>query len=134
MRKVIFLWPATALAVSCVLSACGKPPGGPPPAAGTPIVGVISLQMQPVAISTELPGRTVPYQIADVRPQVNGIIKTRDFREGSDVRAGQVLYQINPATYKAAYDSSVAALGKAEANLQSTRLKAERYKELVGIN
>src|SRR5450830_546832 len=134
MRKVIFLWPATALAISCALSACGKPPGGAPPAAGTPIVGVITVQMQPVALSTELPGRTVPYQIADVRPQVNGIIKARNFREGSDVKAGQVLYQINPATYKAAYDSSVAALAKAQASLTTARLKSERYKELVAIN
>lgn len=134
MRKVFFLWPATALAISCALSACGKPPGGAPPAAGTPIVGVITVQMQPVALSTELPGRTVPYQIADVRPQVNGIIKARNFREGSDVKAGQVLYQINPATYKAAYDSSVAALAKAQASLTTARLKSERYKELVAIN
>jgi membrane fusion protein (multidrug efflux system) len=134
MRKVIFLWPAAALAISCMLSACGKPPGGAPPATGTPIVGVITVQMQPVALSTELPGRTVPYQIADVRPQVNGIIKARNFREGSDVKAGQVLYQINPATYKAAYDSNVAALAKAQASLTTARLKSERYKELVAIN
>ncbi|MFL9878177.1 efflux RND transporter periplasmic adaptor subunit [Herbaspirillum rhizosphaerae] len=134
MRKVFFLWPAVALAISCVLSACGKPPGGAPPAAGTPIVGVITVQMQAVALSTELPGRTVPYLIADVRPQVNGIIKARNFREGSDVKAGQVLYQINPATYKAAYDSSVAALAKAQASLTTARLKSERYKELVAIN
>src|SRR5450830_1912965 len=134
MRKVIFLWPAAALAISCVLSACGKPPGGAPPAAGTPIVGVITVQIQPVALSTELPGRTVPYQIADVRPQVNGIIKARNFREGSDVKAGQVLYQINPATYKAAYDSNVAALAKAQASLTTARLKSARYKELVAIN
>src|SRR5450830_1849448 len=134
MRKVIFLWPATALAISCALSACGKPPGGAPPAAGTPIVGVITVQMQPVALSTELPGRTVPYQIADVRPQVNGIIKARNFREGSDVRAGQVLYQINPASYKAAYDSNLAALAKAQASVKTARLKSDRYKELVAIN
>lgn len=125
---------STVLALSCLLSACGKPPGGPPPAEGTPVMGVLAVKAQAVGLSTELPGRTVPYLIADVRPQVNGIIKTRSFREGSDVKAGQTLYEINPATYKAAYDSSVAALGKAEATLQSTRLKAERYKELVGIN
>ena len=124
----------SVLALSCLLSACGKPPGGPPPAEGTPVMGVLAVQSQTVALNADLPGRTVPYLIADVRPQVNGIIKTRAFREGSDVKAGQTLYEINPATYKAAYDSSVAALAKAEATLQSTRLKAERYKELVGIN
>lgn len=134
MRKDISPWPAAALAISCVLSACGKPPGGAPAATGTPIVGVITVQTQPVTLSTELPGRTVPYQIADVRPQVNGIIKARNFREGSDVKAGQVLYQINPATYKAAYDSNVAALAKAQASLTTARLKSERYKELVAIN
>ncbi|RUP25647.1 MAG: efflux RND transporter periplasmic adaptor subunit [Curvibacter sp.] len=125
---------SAVLALSCLLSACGKPPGGPPPAEGTPVMGVLAVKAQAVSLNTELPGRTVPYLIADVRPQVNGIIKTRAFREGSDVKAGQTLYEINPATYKAAYDSSVAALAKAEATLQSTRLKAERYKELVGIN
>lgn len=125
---------SAVLALSCLLSACGKPPGGPPPAEGTPVMGVMAVKAQSVSLSTELPGRTVPYLIADVRPQVNGIIKTRAFREGSDVKAGQTLYEINPATYKAAYDSSVAALAKAEATLQSTRLKAERYQELVRIN
>jgi len=122
-----------ALAAACLLAACGKPPGGAPPAAGTPVVGVLTVQPQRVALSTELPGRTVPFLIADVRPQVNGIVKTRNFREGSDVKAGAALYQIDPATYKAAYDSNVAALAKAQASLKTTRLKADRYKELVAI-
>ena len=135
MRKTSLLrLSATAVAMACLLSACGKPPGGPPPAPGTPVVGVFTVQAQPVALSIELPGRTVPYLIADVRPQVNGIIKARNFREGSDVKAGQTLYEIDPATYKAAYDSSVAALGKAEASLKTIKLKADRYKELVSIN
>jgi membrane fusion protein (multidrug efflux system) len=124
---------ATALVSTCLLVACGKPPGGPPPALGTPEVGVVTVQPQQVALSTELPGRTVPYLIADVRPQVNGIVKARKFREGSDVKAGEALYQIDPATYKASFDSNVAALAKAEASLKTTRLKAERYKELVAI-
>jgi membrane fusion protein (multidrug efflux system) len=96
-------------------------------------MGVMTVQSQRVALSTELPGRTVPFLIADVRPQVNGIIKARKFREGSDVKAGEPLYQIDPATYQATYDSNVAALAKAQANLKTTRLKAERYKELVAI-
>ncbi|WP_370869378.1 efflux RND transporter periplasmic adaptor subunit [Variovorax ginsengisoli] len=122
-----------ALSAAFLLTACGKPPGGAPPAAGTPVVGVVTVQPQRVVLSTELPGRTSPFLIAEVRPQVNGIIKTRNFREGSDVKAGAALYQIDPATYKASYDSNVAALAKAQASLKTTRLKADRYKELVAI-
>ncbi|MDP9928162.1 efflux RND transporter periplasmic adaptor subunit [Variovorax paradoxus] len=124
---------AAALASTCMLVACGKPPGGPPPAPGTPEVGVVTVQPQRIAITTELPGRTVPFLIADVRPQVGGIVKARKFREGSDVKAGEALYEIDPATYKATYDSNVAALAKVQASLVTTRLKAERYKELVAI-
>jgi len=133
MRVPHILRSTAALTIISVLSACGKPPGGPPPAPGTPVVGVMTVRMQPVVLDTELPGRTVPYLIADVRPQVNGIIKQRNFNEGSDVKAGQVLYQINPASYKASYDSSVAALAKAEASVRTARLKAARYKDLVLI-
>ncbi|CAI8938195.1 efflux RND transporter periplasmic adaptor subunit [Pseudomonas brassicacearum] len=133
MRKASFIWPITFLTMSCFLSACGKPPMGPPPVAGTPVVGVMTVREQSVALTTELPGRTVAYLIADVRPQVNGIIKARNFREGSDVKAGQTLYQINPASYQAAYDSNVAALAKVQASLKTARLKSDRYKELVAI-
>lgn len=124
---------SAAAAMACLLAACGKPPGGPPAPQDTPIVGVMTVQPQPVALSTELPGRTVPYLVADVRPQVGGIVKARKFREGSDVKAGEALYQIDPATYQATYDSNVAALAKAQASLKTTRLKADRYKELVAI-
>ncbi|WOI46476.1 efflux RND transporter periplasmic adaptor subunit [Acidovorax sp. BLS4] len=124
---------SAAAAMACLLAACGKPPGSPPAPQGTPIVGVMTVQPQPVALSTELPGRTVPYLVADVRPQVGGIVKARKFREGSDVKAGEALYQIDPATYQATYDSNVAALAKAQASLKTTRLKADRYKELVAI-
>jgi membrane fusion protein, multidrug efflux system len=117
-----------------LLAGCGKPPaGGPPPELAVPEVGTITLEAKKLALTTELPGRTVPFQIAEVRPQVNGIVKERKFREGSDVKAGEALYQIDPATYQATYESSVAALAKAQANLQTTRLKATRYKELVAI-
>ncbi|KIQ18500.1 hemolysin D [Variovorax paradoxus] len=124
---------AATLASTCLLVACGKPPGGPPPTPGTPEVGIVTVQLQRVAITTDLPGRTVPFLIADVRPQVGGIVKARKFREGSNVKAGEALYQIDPATYKATYESNVAALAKAQASLRTTRLKAERYKELVAI-
>src|SRR5208337_2030027 len=72
--------------------------------------------------------------IAEVRPQVSGIIQKRLFTEGSDVKAGEVLYQIDPSTYQAAYNSAKASLTRSEANIVPARLKAERYKELVKIN
>ena len=90
-------------------------------------------QPEPVTLTTELPGRITPRLIAEVRPQVSGIIKKRLFTEGSDVEAGQVLYRIDPATYRAALASAEAALARAEANLIPARLKEERYRELVQI-
>ena len=122
-----------SIIAAVMLSACGKPPGGPPPAQGTPEVGVIKVEAQRVVFSTELPGRTVPFLIADVRPQVNGIITARKFREGGEVKAGEALYQIDPAIYKATHDSNIAALAKVQASLKTTRLKADRYKELSDI-
>ncbi|NCC77746.1 MAG: efflux RND transporter periplasmic adaptor subunit [Clostridia bacterium] len=92
---------------------------------------VVTVQTQPVALSVELPGRTMPFRIAEVRPQVSGIIQKRLFTEGSEVKAGQLLYQIDPATYQATLDSAKAALAKAEAQEKSARLKAERYRILV---
>ena len=106
--------------------------GGQPPA-GTPEVGVITITTAPVTLTMELPGRTSPHMLAEVRPQVGGIILKRLFTEGSDVKAGQILYQIDPATYQAAHTSAKAALARAEANLTTVRLKAERFRELVAI-
>jgi membrane fusion protein (multidrug efflux system) len=120
--------------VAVLLAACGKPPmGGPPPTLAVPQVSVITLQPQRVALTTELPGRTAPVLIADVRPQITGLVQSRRFVEGGEVKAGDVLYQIDPASYRATVDSAQAALAKAEANLRSTKLKAERYQELVAI-
>jgi membrane fusion protein (multidrug efflux system) len=99
-----------------------------------PEVSVVAVKPQHVALSTELPGRTSAYFIAEVRPQVSGIVKQRLFIEGADVKAGEVLYQIDPATYQASFNSAKAALDKSEANLVPARLKAERYKDLVKIN
>jgi membrane fusion protein, multidrug efflux system len=104
-----------------------------PPPSGPPEVGVIVIKPQHVALTSELSGRTAPQTIAEVRPQVNGIIQKRVFTEGSDVKAGQVLYLIDPATYQAAYDSARAAQARAEANLGSVRLKEGRYRDLVKI-
>ncbi len=120
----------------CLLAAgCGKQSGKVAQAPGAPPeVGVVVVEPQRVALTTELPGRTSAFLIAEVRPQVGGIVQKRLFTEGSDVRAGDVLYQIDPSTYHAAYNSAKAALGRAEANLNPVRLKAERYAELVKIN
>ena len=89
----------------------------------------MTVQPQQVVLTTELPGRTSAYLVAEIRPQVSGIIQKRLFTEGSDVQAGQVLYQIDPAPFQAALDNAKAALGRAEANLPAIRLKAERYEE-----
>ncbi len=115
------------------LSGCGrgdKDSKAPPP----PEVGVVTIQSEVVALTTELPGRTSPFAISDVRPQISGIIQARLFQEGATVKAGQPLYQIDPATYKASFDQAKAQLAYAEANVRTTRLKAERYADLVKIN
>lgn len=100
-------------------------------AAQAPEVAVVVIQPQRVELSTELPGRTSPYRIAEIRPQVNGIVQKRLFQEGADVKAGQLLYQIDSAPFQVAHESARASLAKAQANLPSLKLKAERYKELL---
>lgn len=115
------------------LAACGKETPPQANAGAAPLVAVHEVQAGAVPLVMELPGRTVAYQVAEVRPQVGGIVKQRAFREGAEVKAGELLYQIDPATYQAAYDSAAAGLARAEANLYAARLKAERYAGLVGI-
>lgn len=125
-------FPALSLLAAAALTvACGKPPAGPP--RGPAEVGVVTVAPEKVVLTTELPGRTSPYLVAEVRPQVNGLIRERAFEEGSDVKAGALLYQIDPAPYQAAYDQAKAALAMAEANLPAARLRAERLKGLVAI-
>lgn len=128
-------WPLpTAFAVLCLTAAsCGKksgPPGGPP-FGGTPEVSVLTITSQPVTLTTELVGRVSASQVAEVRPQVNGIVLARHFTEGAVVQAGEVLYQIDPAPYQATHDSAAATLAKAEANLDPVRRRAERFRELM---
>ncbi|MBC3465308.1 efflux RND transporter periplasmic adaptor subunit [Pseudomonas sp. RW10S2] len=112
----------SAVALATLLSGCKKEEAAP--AAQAPLVGVVTLQPQAFTLTSELPGRTSAYRIAEVRPQVNGIILKRLFKEGSDVKEGQQLYQIDPAVYEA-------NLANAQANLQATRSLAERYKQLI---
>jgi len=121
---------ASLLLVACKDQKSAEAPAPPPP----PEVAVVTVQPQRVAITTELSGRTAPHQIAEVRPQVSGIIQRRLFTEGAEVKAGAPLYQIDPATYQAAYDNAAAAVAMAEAALLPARLKAERLLELVKIN
>jgi membrane fusion protein (multidrug efflux system) len=98
-----------------------------------PEVAIVTVNPERVLLTTELPGRTSAYLVAEIRPQVNGIIQKRLFDEGSEVRAGEALYQIDPAPYQAVYNNAVAALARSEANLPPIRLKAERYRELIGV-
>ncbi|MFZ1873769.1 MAG: multidrug efflux RND transporter periplasmic adaptor subunit SdeX [Chania sp.] len=99
-----------------------------------PTVGVVTLKAEPLNITTDLPGRTAAYRIAEVRPQVSGIILKRNFTEGSDIKAGVSLYQIDPATYQASYDSAKGELAKAQAAAEIARLTVTRYKPLLGTN
>jgi membrane fusion protein (multidrug efflux system) len=130
-----FAAPRAALliaAMSLGLWGCGgKPPQRP---MGPPTVSVAIVQAQPVTLESELPGRTNPFEVSDVRPQVNGIIQARLFEEGSNVRQGQVLYRIDPAPYQAVYDQAEAQLANARATLVSAKLKSDRYADMVKIN
>jgi membrane fusion protein (multidrug efflux system) len=121
------------LALGSILAACDRPapPAAQPP---PPQAGVITVQPRQVAIRTALPGRTAATLVAEVRPQVTGIVQSRGFNEGAEVKAGTTLYQLDPATYKAAHDSAVAVVAKAEAGLQTARLRVDRNKELLAIN
>ncbi|UVJ43155.1 efflux RND transporter periplasmic adaptor subunit [Pseudomonas sp. LS1212] len=112
----------SAVALAALLSGCKKEEAAT--VAHTPQVGVVTLQTQAYTLTSDLPGRTTPYRIAEVRPQVNGIILKRLFTEGGEVKAGQQLYQIDPAVYES-------TLASAQASLQSTKSLSERYKQLV---
>lgn len=123
------------LGLSMLLAACdGQNAGAPAGAGGEQEVGVVTLRGQSVTLSSELTGRVNATMTSDVRPQVDGIIKQRLFTEGAEVKAGQVLYQIDPASYQASYDQAAAQLKNAQATVQSTRLKSQRYAALVKEN
>jgi membrane fusion protein (multidrug efflux system) len=124
---------ATALASALLLTACNEQQDPAAQNRPPPSVGVIVTETEPAPLISELPGRTTPFMVAEMRPQVTGIIQKRLFTEGSTVTAGQTLYQIDPATYRAAYNSAAANLERAKSNLNVVNLKAQRYAELVGI-
>lgn len=119
--------------LSLMLLACEEGGKGAPGSSGPREVVIIKLEPRREVYTTALAGRIASFQVAEVRPQVGGILQQRLFTEGADVKAGQALYQIVPATYEAALDSAQAALMKAEANVTPARLKAERFRELLAI-
>jgi membrane fusion protein (multidrug efflux system) len=117
-----------------VLAGCGPKAASAPPARPPQDVGVVTIKPEKVEIVTELPGRTASFRVAEVRPQVSGIILKRHFEEGGDVREGDPLYQIDPARYQAEYDSAQAAVARAEAAAEVARLLAERRQKLVNTS
>ncbi len=114
--------------------AAGAGAGGGPPKMPPAEVGVVTMHTESIALQSELPGRVSAVRVAQVRARVNGVVLKRLFREGSDVKAGQPLFQIDASSYQAAVDSAQAALAKAQANLAQAGAIAERYKPLVAVN
>jgi membrane fusion protein (multidrug efflux system) len=127
----IFVFLMGTLIAGLSLTSCNKPPAAEPPPSAPREVGIVVVKPERVSVTTELPGRTSSFQIAEIRPQISGLIQKRLFIEGSNVKVGQVLYQIDPAPLEAALKNAQSALNRAEANLPSTRSKAERFKSLL---
>ncbi len=117
-------------AAAVLPTACKRAPPPPPPQQA-PGVTVAPARRASVPVTVELPGRTNPYRVAQVRARVDGIVLKREFQQGSDVRAGQRLYQIDPASYRAALANAQAGLGRAQANVAAVNAQAARYKRLV---
>ncbi|WP_159819004.1 efflux RND transporter periplasmic adaptor subunit [Colwellia sp. 20A7] len=130
-RVIIFI--VTALASAIVLSGCEQNQQANAPAKQPTPVGVIKLTSQPLTLTKELPGRVTASQVAQIRPQVNGIVQTRLFTEGAEVKKGQALYQIDPATFEAQIATSKAAITKAQANIANAKAKSDRYSDLLKI-
>ncbi len=120
------------LIMTTSLSACGQ--NAPPPAPPAPSVGVVTLGTEATTLFTELPGRVAAVETSEVRPQINGLVRKRLFEEGSLVHAGQPLYQIDDAPYRAALGTAQGNLANAQATIRSTQLQFERYQRLSKIN
>ncbi|MCK4378133.1 MAG: efflux RND transporter periplasmic adaptor subunit [Deltaproteobacteria bacterium] len=118
------------LSAGLLFTGCERKQQAPPPRSLSQVT-TLTVETQKVILTTELPGRTAAFRIAEIRPQVSGLILKRLFTEGSDVKAGQVLYQIDPAPFQATLNNSLAALGRAEATLPSIKARAERYRDLL---
>ncbi|MDB5808435.1 MAG: mepA [Betaproteobacteria bacterium] len=132
-RNELFRIAAVSALIVGLFAGCAKGKQAAP-AAQTPEVGVATAQRASVPVTIDLPGRTNPYLVAQVRARVDGIVLKRDFKEGADLKAGQRLYQIDPAPYRAALDSAIGTLQKAQANLDAQTALEERYKQLVAGN
>lgn len=128
-RTALFV-PLISLAALAAAN-CGKPAAPPPQMREA---GFVTLKAEPVTLTSDLSGRTNPFAIAEVRPQISGIIQKRLFTEGATVHAGDALYQIDPSTYKAARDQAAAQVAAAEANAASAKAKADRYATLKGTD
>lgn len=133
-RSRIALFVLTALVGSVALIGCDQAADSQQASAPQAVpVGVITLKSQALTLKKELPGRISAFQIAEIRPQVSGIVQSRLFKEGAQVKQGQALYQIDPATFEADLAASEAAVARAEASIASTKSKASRYSELLKI-
>ncbi|CDH21918.1 efflux RND transporter periplasmic adaptor subunit [Xenorhabdus bovienii] len=133
-RGVLPLATLLVLSGSFILSGCNDNKNSQQGAAGEHAseVGIVTLKAEPLTVITELPGRTSAYRVAEVRPQVSGIILKRNYKEGSDIAAGESLYQIDPATYQADYNKALANLSRVQANEKVSRSTVDRYKSLLG--
>lgn len=138
-KQRIHLAAAVLILAGLLMASCKSKVESRPP--GPAEVAIVTIRPERVVLTTELPGRTSAYLVAEIRPQVSGLIQSRLFREGTNVKAGEVLYQIDPAPYQAAHNQAKAALATAEAdlamaeaNLPAVRSRAERYKQLVVIH
>src|SRR6204780_1259745 len=127
------LWLGVVLAAGTLAAGCGSQ-GGPPPGGMTPQVSVVTLKPQSVTLTRELPGRVSAYLVAEVRPQVSGVVKRRLFTEGGTVKAGEPLYELDDAIYRAQYNSARATLQKTQGTQEAARLTANRSAELVKID
>ena len=122
----------SGIAVICILlSGCGRGARSGPPPPAAPEVAVVVVKPERIALTTELPGRTSAYLVAEIRPEVGGLIQKRFFEEGADVKAGDLLYQIDDDSYKAMYEKAKAELSRAEARLTPLKNKFERAKVLI---
>ena len=134
-RSRIALLVLSTIVASIVLTGCDSAAEQPKASVHQAMpVGVVTLKSQALTLKKELPGRISAFQIAEIRPQVSGIVQARLFTEGNQVEEGQALYQINPATFKAELAASEAAVARAQASIASSKSKASRYNELLKIN
>jgi len=119
-----------ALLVVLLLAGCDRQQQAQP-SRPVPVVSTVRVQTQKIMLTTKLPGRTFAFRVAEIRPQVSGLIQKRLFTEGSDVKVDQMLYQIDPAPFQAALDNAMVALKRSEANLPAIRLRVERFRNVL---